>query len=80
MSAGQTTTSDPDTLAANIASAQAQVDSAEATLKSAETALAQTKLYAPASGTVVSVERRLARRRDLWGRAPRASLLERLIV
>ena len=52
----QTTTSNPDTLAANVASAQAQVDSAEATLKSAETALAQTKLYAPASGKVVSVE------------------------
>ncbi len=55
-SSSQTTTSNPDTLAANIASAQAQVDSAQATLKTAETALAQTKLYAPAAGTVVSVE------------------------
>jgi membrane fusion protein, macrolide-specific efflux system len=55
-SSAQTTTTNPDTLAANIASAQAQVDSAEATLKSAETALSETKLYAPASGTVVNVE------------------------
>jgi membrane fusion protein, macrolide-specific efflux system len=55
-SSAQTTTSDPDTLAANVASAQAQVDSAEATLKTAQTALTQTKLYAPASGTVVSVD------------------------
>jgi macrolide-specific efflux system membrane fusion protein len=52
----QTTTSNPDTLASNVASAQAQVDSAEATLKSAQTALNETKLYASASGTVVSVE------------------------
>jgi multidrug efflux pump subunit AcrA (membrane-fusion protein) len=44
------------TIAANIATAQGQVDSAEASVKNAETAVDETHLYAPASGTVVSVE------------------------
>jgi macrolide-specific efflux system membrane fusion protein len=41
--------------AATIATAQAGVYSAEAGVKSAEAALAATKLYAPISGTIVSV-------------------------
>jgi multidrug efflux pump subunit AcrA (membrane-fusion protein) len=41
--------------AASIASAQASVDSAEASVNSAQTALDETKLYAPVSGTVVSL-------------------------
>ncbi|MFZ0043008.1 MAG: HlyD family efflux transporter periplasmic adaptor subunit [Solirubrobacteraceae bacterium] len=45
----------PTEKAANVASAQASVDSAEASVHSAQTALDQTHLYAPASGTVVSV-------------------------
>ncbi|HXO07646.1 MAG TPA: HlyD family efflux transporter periplasmic adaptor subunit [Solirubrobacteraceae bacterium] len=40
---------------AAIASAQAAVDSAELNLRSAQNALAETKLYAPAGGTVVSL-------------------------
>ena len=42
-------------MAANIASAQGQVDSAEASVKNAETTVDETHLYAPATGTVVSV-------------------------
>jgi multidrug efflux pump subunit AcrA (membrane-fusion protein) len=42
--------------AANIASARASVDGAEATVTTDETALRETHLHAPASGTVVSVE------------------------
>jgi multidrug efflux pump subunit AcrA (membrane-fusion protein) len=41
--------------AATIASAQAAVYSAEATVNNAKTALAATKLYAPISGTIVSL-------------------------
>jgi multidrug efflux pump subunit AcrA (membrane-fusion protein) len=44
------------TKAANIASAQASVDGAEASVTTAETALHETHLYAPATGTVVSVQ------------------------
>jgi multidrug efflux pump subunit AcrA (membrane-fusion protein) len=40
---------------AAIASARATVDSAEQNLRSAQSALADTKLYAPASGTIVSL-------------------------
>ncbi len=40
---------------AAIASAKAAVDSAELSLRSAQSALADTKLYAPAGGTVVSL-------------------------
>jgi multidrug efflux pump subunit AcrA (membrane-fusion protein) len=43
------------TKAANIASAQASVDGAEADVANATTALHETHLYAPATGTVVSV-------------------------
>jgi membrane fusion protein, macrolide-specific efflux system len=38
-----------------VAQAQAQVDSAEATVKSAQTAVDETKLYAPVTGTVASL-------------------------
>ncbi|HTU85591.1 MAG TPA: biotin/lipoyl-binding protein [Solirubrobacteraceae bacterium] len=41
--------------AASTASAQASVDSAEASVQSAQTGLDETKLYAPVSGTVVSL-------------------------
>jgi macrolide-specific efflux system membrane fusion protein len=41
--------------AESIASAQAAVDSAQASLENAQTALNETKLYAPISGTVVSL-------------------------
>jgi multidrug efflux pump subunit AcrA (membrane-fusion protein) len=51
-----TNTTSADTIAANIASAQASVDGAEATVQNAETALHETHLYAPAGGTVVSVQ------------------------
>jgi multidrug efflux pump subunit AcrA (membrane-fusion protein) len=44
------------TKAANIASAQASVDGAQASVATAETALHETHLYAPASGTIVSVQ------------------------
>jgi multidrug efflux pump subunit AcrA (membrane-fusion protein) len=44
------------TKAANIASAQASVDGAEASVTTATTALHETHVYAPATGTVVSVE------------------------
>jgi multidrug efflux pump subunit AcrA (membrane-fusion protein) len=54
--AGQTSTTSADTIAANIASAQASVDGAEATLRNAENALNETRLFAPATGTVVNVE------------------------
>ena len=53
---GQTSTTSAETIAANIASAQAAVDGAEATLRNAENALSETRLYAPATGTVVNVE------------------------
>jgi multidrug efflux pump subunit AcrA (membrane-fusion protein) len=53
---GQTSTTSAETIAANIASAQASVDGAEATLRNAENALNETRLYAPATGTVVNVE------------------------
>ncbi len=49
------------TKAANIASAQASVDGAEASVTTATTALHETHLYAPASGTVVSGGEHLAR-------------------
>jgi multidrug efflux pump subunit AcrA (membrane-fusion protein) len=52
---GQTSTTSAETIAANIASAQAAVDGADATLKNAENALHMTHLYAPAGGTVVNV-------------------------
>jgi macrolide-specific efflux system membrane fusion protein len=51
--AGATTTTSS---ASSIASAEASVYSAEASVTSAETALRQTKLYAPDSGTIVSLE------------------------
>ncbi len=54
-SAGTSTTS-AETIAANIAAARASIDSALAALQNAETALHETHLYAPATGTVVSVE------------------------
>jgi membrane fusion protein, macrolide-specific efflux system len=41
--------------AASIASAQASVDSAQASVDSAQAALDETKLYAPVSGTIVSL-------------------------
>jgi multidrug efflux pump subunit AcrA (membrane-fusion protein) len=44
------------TKAANIAAAQASVDGAEASVTTATTALHETHVYAPATGTVVSVE------------------------
>jgi multidrug efflux pump subunit AcrA (membrane-fusion protein) len=53
---GQTATTSAETIAANIASAQASVDGAEATLRNAENALDETRLFAPAAGTVVNVE------------------------
>jgi multidrug efflux pump subunit AcrA (membrane-fusion protein) len=53
---GQTSTTSAQTIAANIASAQASVDGAEATLRTAESALDETRLFAPAAGTVVNVE------------------------
>jgi multidrug efflux pump subunit AcrA (membrane-fusion protein) len=53
---GQTSTTSAETIAANIASAQASVDGAEATLRTAESALDETRLFAPAAGTVVNVE------------------------
>jgi multidrug efflux pump subunit AcrA (membrane-fusion protein) len=53
---GQTATTSAATIAANIASAQASVDGAQATLRNAENALNETRLFAPASGTVVNVE------------------------
>jgi macrolide-specific efflux system membrane fusion protein len=43
------------TSAGSVASAQAAVDSAEASVQSAKTALADTSLYAPTSGTIVSM-------------------------
>jgi multidrug efflux pump subunit AcrA (membrane-fusion protein) len=49
-----TTTTTPSP--ATIASAQASVDSARLSLRSAQAALDETRLYAPASGTVVSLE------------------------
>ncbi len=52
-STGTTTTSTPSP--ASIASAQAAVYGAEANVQSAEQALANTKLYAPTSGTIVSL-------------------------
>jgi multidrug efflux pump subunit AcrA (membrane-fusion protein) len=52
---GQTSTTSAETIAANIASAQAAVDGAQATLRNAENALDETRLYAPATGTVVNV-------------------------
>ena len=52
---GQTNTTSAQTIAANIASAQAAVDGAEATVQNAENALHETHLYAPATGTVVNV-------------------------
>ena len=52
---GQTSTTSAETIAANIASAQAAVDGAEATLRNAENALNETRLFAPAAGTVVNV-------------------------
>jgi multidrug efflux pump subunit AcrA (membrane-fusion protein) len=56
-SSGSTTSGETAaTKAANIASAQASVDGAEASVITAETALHETHLYAPASGTVVSVQ------------------------
>jgi multidrug efflux pump subunit AcrA (membrane-fusion protein) len=51
----QTSTTSAETIAANIASAQAAVDGAEATVRNAENALNETRLYAPAGGTVVTV-------------------------
>lgn len=48
-------TTSPSTKAANIATAQASVYSAEANLRSAETSVSNTKLYAPTSGTIVSL-------------------------
>ena len=53
---GQTSTTSAETIAANIASAQASVDGAQATLRTAENALNETRLFAPAAGTVVTVE------------------------
>ena len=52
---GQTSTTSAETIAANIASAQAAVDGAEATVRNAENALNETRLFAPAAGTVVNV-------------------------
>ena len=55
-STGTNTTTKTTTSPAQIASAKASVDSAEANVKSAQQALADTKLYAPASGTIASLE------------------------
>lgn len=51
--AGTTTTTTPSP--GSIASAQASVYGAEASVNSAETALSETKLYAPISGTITSM-------------------------
>lgn len=50
-----TTTTNTAALSAGIASAQASVYSAQAAVQSAENALHETHLYAPATGTVISV-------------------------
>ena len=52
---GSTTASSTTTSAASIASAQAAVDSAQANVDTAQAALNNTKLYAPNSGTIVSL-------------------------
>lgn len=51
-----TTTTSTTPSPAAIASAQAAVDSADLSLRNAEDALAGTRLYAPATGTVVSLQ------------------------
>ena len=50
-----TQTASPATIAANLAQAQASVASAQLTVKSDEAALAGTKLYSTATGTVASI-------------------------
>ncbi len=50
-----TPTVSPATRAANLAAAQASVASAELSLRSAEIGLGNTKLYAPANGTIATV-------------------------
>ena len=54
-SGGNSSATSAATLAANVASAEATVASARLSVESAEQTLADTRLYAPASGTVASV-------------------------
>jgi len=54
-SSGSSSQSDSSS-AGSVASAQAAVDGAQASLDSAETALSNTKLYAPISGTIASLD------------------------
>ena len=54
--AGATTSTTTTPSPSQIASAKASVDSAQATVDSAEATLADTKLYAPVSGTIASLE------------------------
>jgi multidrug efflux pump subunit AcrA (membrane-fusion protein) len=51
----ETTTTTTTPSPAAIASAEASVDSAEATVKNAQTAVDETKLYAPVSGTIATL-------------------------
>ncbi|MFI5009823.1 MAG: efflux RND transporter periplasmic adaptor subunit, partial [Solirubrobacterales bacterium] len=54
-STSATQTQSPTVAAADVASDEATVESAKASVVSAEEALAQTRLYAPADGTVASI-------------------------
>src|SRR5579875_107951 len=54
-SSGSGSAESADSLAAGVASAQAAVDGAEAALRTAENELSETRLFAPVSGTVVSL-------------------------
>jgi multidrug efflux pump subunit AcrA (membrane-fusion protein) len=53
---GGTTTTNTLSLDASVAQAEGSVDSAEAAVRSAQNTLDETHLYAPATGTVISVE------------------------
>jgi macrolide-specific efflux system membrane fusion protein len=52
---GSSSSSSTTSSAASVASAQAAVDGAQASVGNAQTALGNTKLYAPTSGTIVSL-------------------------
>jgi len=54
-SSGSSSSSSSTSSAASVASAQAAVDGAQASVGNAQTALENTKLYAPTSGTIVSL-------------------------
>jgi macrolide-specific efflux system membrane fusion protein len=54
-SSGSSSSSSTTSSAASVASAQAAVDGAQASVGNAQTALGNTKLYAPTSGTIVSL-------------------------